>query len=93
MNPKQPAGPPRTLGNMQALGIGIANQPEVAMKSYFALADLLALPLLVGPAAAHAKLERVYVIECGEHALRPMSRHGRLGSMSASRSISLIAAI
>ena len=55
-----------TLGNMRALGIGIANQQEIAMKSYFVLTALLALPLLVGPASAQAKLERLYVIECGE---------------------------
>src|SRR5215470_14136560 len=36
------------------------------MKSGFAFAMLLALPLLTGPAAAQAKLERLYVIECGE---------------------------
>ena len=55
-----------TLGNMRAFGIGIANQQQIAMKSYFVLTALLALPLLVGPAAAQAKLERLYVIECGE---------------------------
>jgi glyoxylase-like metal-dependent hydrolase (beta-lactamase superfamily II) len=36
------------------------------MKSLSVLAALLALPLLAQPAAAQAKLERLYVIECGE---------------------------
>jgi hypothetical protein len=55
-----------TLGDMRAFGIGIANQQEVVMKLCISLAALLTLPLLVGAAAAQAKLERLYVIECGE---------------------------
>jgi N-acyl homoserine lactone hydrolase len=39
---------------------------EVAMKVFSALITLLTFSLLVGPAAAQAKLERLYVIECGE---------------------------
>jgi glyoxylase-like metal-dependent hydrolase (beta-lactamase superfamily II) len=36
------------------------------MRLRFAIAALLALPLLVEPASAQAKLERLYAIECGE---------------------------
>lgn len=36
------------------------------MKSSFAFAALFALPLFAQPAFAQAKLERLYVIECGE---------------------------
>ena len=50
------------------------------MKSYFALAALLAFPLLVGP-AQRKRSWNAYTRSNAANAPRPMSRRGRLGSM------------